>query len=113
MGQNVWVKCGTVRNLFEEPGATTTGTSDWKYKDSPGATYHATVSGTGAVSATINIEMSNDGVNALETAAGTITLTGTTSSTDGFTTDAAWKYVRANVTAISGTGATVQVYMGT
>ena len=118
MGQNVWVKSGTVRTLFTPTeatgtGVTSTATSKWNYKDSPDATFQAVVTGTGAVTATVVIEMSNDGVNALETAAGTITLSGTTTSTDGFTTsNAPWKYARARITAISGTGAIVQVYMG-
>lgn len=43
---------------------------------------------------------------------GTITLTGTTEASDGFTTAAAWKWTRVNVTAISGTGASVQVIQG-
>lgn len=44
---------------------------------------------------------------------GTITLSlSTTSAGDGFVSDAPWKYVRANVTAISGTTATVTVYLG-
>lgn len=44
---------------------------------------------------------------------GTITLTpaGLTGS-DGFSVSNAWKYVRANVTAIAGTNTTVQVWMG-
>ena len=46
------------------------------------------------------------------TALGTITLTGTNSSSDGFTTQAPWRYVRANVTAITGTGASLNVLMG-
>jgi hypothetical protein len=40
---------------------------------------------------------------------GTITLSGTTSATDGFVSDEPWAYHRANVTAISGTSATVNV----
>lgn len=70
--------------------------------------YQATVTGTGAVSATVEIEVSCDGSNWI--VAGTITLTGTTSDTDGFASDAPWPYVRADLTAISGTGATVDVY---
>jgi hypothetical protein len=38
---------------------------------------------------------------------GTITLTGTTEASDGFATSASWKWTRFNVTAVSGTGATV------
>ena len=112
MGQNVWVKSGRVMNLFAGNGVTTTGAGSLVYKDAPQAAFQAVVTGTGAVSATVTIEYSNDGVNVLSTVGGTITLSGTTVVSDGFTTDAPWKYVRANVTAISGTGATVQVYMG-
>lgn len=112
MGQNVWVKSGHVRNLFAGDGVTTTGAGSLVYKDSPQSSFQATVSGTGVVTATIDIEYSNDGTNVLDTVGGTITLSGTTSHTDGFTSDCPWKYVRANVTAISGTNATVQVYMG-
>lgn len=111
MGQNVWVKSGKVMNLLGS-GATATGAGNFVYKDSPKATFQAIVSGTGVVSATIDIEYSNDGVNACDTVGGTITLSGTTSHSDGFTSDSPWKYVRAYITAISGTGATVQVYMG-
>lgn len=111
-GSNVWVKSGTVRNLFPGNGVTVTGASDGRYKDSPTTTFQATVVGTGAVTATVTIEYSNDNTYWCSTVGGTITLSGTTSSSDGFTSSAPWKYVRANVTAISGTGATVQVLMG-
>lgn len=73
-------------------------------------TFQATVSGTGAVSATVVIEGSNDGTNFLTL--GTITLTGTTSASDGFASTAPWQYVRARLTAISGTGAAVSAQMG-
>ena len=44
---------------------------------------------------------------------GTITLTlGTTQTGDGFIAFGGWKHVRANVSAISGTGATVSVWIG-
>lgn len=111
-GNNVWVKSGTVRNMYAEPGVLVTGPSAGRYKDSPKATFQATVTGTGAVSATVTIEYSNDNVNWCSTVGGTVTLSGTTSSSDGFTSDSPWKYCRANVTAISGTNATVQVYAG-
>jgi len=73
-------------------------------------TFQAIVSGTGAVSATVAVEVSNDNVNFLTL--GTITLSGTTTATDGFASFATWSYVRGNVTAISGTGATVTLAMG-
>ena len=69
----------------------------------------ATVVGTGAVAATVNIEVSNDNVNFL--VLGTVALTGTTSASDGFASQAQWGYIRANITAISGTGAAVSVMM--
>lgn len=73
-------------------------------------TYQATVSGTGAVTATVVIEGSADGVNYLTL--GTITLSGTTSATDGFVSQAKWAAVRAKVTAITGTGAAVNAVVG-
>lgn len=114
-GANVWIKSGTVRNLFPEPGVVSGGnlTGAWLYKDSPMSTFQANVVGTGAVSAVVVIEYSNDGVNAVSTVGGTITLSGTTTSSDGFTSNAPWKFVRARLTDNpSGTGATVQVWMG-
>lgn len=109
---NAWIKSGKVMDLLPSAGTTTTVTGDGRYKDSPYTTFQASVVGTGAVTATVVIDCSNDGVNWCSTALGTITLSGTTSSSDGFTTAAPWKYVRARVTAISGTGATVTVNMG-
>ena len=108
MSMNVWVKCGKVYNLQND--ATTTATGTAIYKDAPKATLQATVSGTGAVSATVIIDVSNDALNWIP--AVTFTLSGTTSATDGTATDASWKYVRSRVTAISGTGAKVTVLMG-
>ncbi len=107
MSQNVFVKSGRVTDLLS--GATTTVTGDWMFKDAPNTGIQATVTGTGSVAATVVIEVSNDGVNAVATPAGTIILSGTTSSSDGFVMDAAWKFVRARISAISGTAATVNV----
>lgn len=72
---------------------------------------YGTTSG-GSGSATINIEVSNDGNQWV--VAGTISLTlattvTTTTNTDGFSINAGWSFIRANVTAISGTGAAVTV----
>lgn len=70
----------------------------------------------GAGSATVKVQGSNvprptadeDWVDL-----GTITLTlSTTKSSDGFVVDAPWTNVRGNLTAISGTGAAVTLYMG-
>lgn len=72
--------------------------------------YQATISGTGAVSATVKIEASNDLLGWVPLA--TITLSGTAIATDGAISESAWTHVRANLTAISGTGANVIVTMG-
>lgn len=69
----------------------------------------ATTSGAGA--ATIKIQVSNDGSNWLDLATISLTLS-TTSASDGLAADAPWGYVRANLTAISGTNAAVTVRMG-
>lgn len=75
-------------------------------------TFQATVSGTGAVSATVQIEVSNDGIGWLIDSTATLVLSGTTVASKGFTSSAAWQFVRANITAISGTGAKVTVSVG-
>lgn len=97
-------------------GLTTTGPGPWITKRGPHATVQATVAGTGLVSATVNVEVSNGPDSAPQpcaTLAGTITLSGTTSATDGFTTqNAPWRFWRLNVGAISGTGAIVSGIQG-
>jgi len=110
MGTNVTVSSGNAVTIFTSTSAPTT--SNWTFKQSPLSSFQATVVGTGAVTATVTIEASNDGLYPLSTLLGTITLSGTTFSSDGFTTNAPWKFIRANVTSISGTNATVSVIMG-
>jgi len=109
--QNVRVKSGYVMDVLPSGGVTTNITGPWVFKDAPNTGIQATVVGVGAVGATVTIQVSNDGVNAVTTAAGTITLTGTTAASDGFATNAAWKYIRAVVSGISGTNATVTCQM--
>ena len=75
--------------------------------------YGSTTAGAGA--SVIAIWGSNDGTH--WAVLGTITLTLSTSATaaagnDGFTTNANWSYVCANVTSISGTNAKVTAVMG-
>jgi hypothetical protein len=78
--------------------------------------YGTTSAGAGA--ATILIEVSDkdspsNATNVDWVIAGTITLVlGTTQTNDGFVTDAAWRWVRARVSAISGTDGTVTVLRG-
>lgn len=98
--------------------ATTTGAGTaWHPRDVPATNsynFHSfqasgsTSASTGA--ATVLIQVSNDGVNYITL--GTITLTlGTSSTSDGFAAINTWEYYRANLSAVSGTGATVSVYM--
>jgi hypothetical protein len=93
--------------------STTTGPSGPTDDGAANVTFQAwgtTTAGAGA--ATINIEGSNH-TSAPWITLGTITLVlGTTAVTDGFVVSAPWLYTRANVTAISGTGASVTVAYG-
>jgi hypothetical protein len=78
-------------------------------EDTRNAAYQATVSGTGAVSASVVIEVSNDNVGWLSDSSSTLSLSGTTVASAGLVATSTWAYVRARVTAISGTGASVTV----
>ena len=73
-----------------------------------------TSSGVGA--SVIRIEVSSKELPTADSdwlLAGTITLTlGTTATSDGFVIDASWKWVRGNISSISGTGATVTLWKG-
>lgn len=91
-------------NLLNAATTTATGMA---YQPPAGGCYQATVVGTGAVSATVLIEVSIDGVSWMTLA--TITLSGTTSHSDGFVAAGGWPNVRARVSAISGTSAAVTV----
>ncbi len=74
------------------------------------STFQATVKGSGSVSATVIIEVSNDRENFMTL--GTITLSGTGAASDGFVSAAPWAFFRAKTTAISGTNAVVTVFAG-
>lgn len=93
--------------------AVTTEGAGFAFSDSGNATFQAIANGTsGAFSATVLVQVSNDGTN-WETGI-TFSLSGTATTADsaGDTMSAPWKYVRGNVTAISGTGANVTLTMG-
>jgi hypothetical protein len=117
---DVFIKSGEQPRYFAFSGTkstTATGASSPIYKESPYSSFQAIVTGTGVVSATIAIQVcieddTANGVKSNWITMSTITLSGTTTATDGFTTIAPWRWVRANVSAISGTGATVQIIMG-
>lgn len=96
---------------------TTTGADRSVSNSVPNTTFQAhgtTTAGSGA--SVIKIEgnnISENAADALWVTLGTISLTlGTTEVTDGFAVEASWDFVRANVTSISGTNASVSVYMG-
>jgi hypothetical protein len=107
---NVHVKSGSVTDIYRAAGD---GTGGWVYKDSPWSAVSATITGTGAVSTFVTVQVSNDGVTPLSTSLGTITLSGTGAAADGFVTGATpWKYVRAVVSTTGGVGTTVVVSIG-
>ena len=103
---------GQVSSVKLLNAATTTATGETHAGWTWARTYQATgftTAGSGA--ADVIIEVSND--NSLWITMATITLTlGTTATTDGFASAAAWRYVRARVSSISGTGAQVTAWMG-
>lgn len=101
-----------IKQLLGNLGTLATATGPWIATNSIYKSIQAVVSGTGTVTATVLIDVSNDGVNPLTTVAGTITLSGTTNNSDGFQMVNSWRYIRARVTAISGTSATVTVNVG-
>ena len=110
LGTNILDPVGKVIGYTGVTGNVSGGT---KYKDSPWSTFQAVLTTTaGNGTATINIQGSNDGTNWVSTALGTISLSGATGQTDGFTTVAPWKYIRAVLTGLTGTGASCYVLMG-
>jgi len=93
------------RTLLSGATTTTTGTAVDCWLSTRGV--QARVAGIGAVTATVLVEISNDEVGYMTL--GTITLSGTTSATDGFGISPSFRTIRASVTAISGTSAAVTV----
>ena len=77
------------------------------------STIQATVTGSGAVTATLLVEFSNDNVGWIPAGASpTISLSGTNLATDGFKVDAAWVYVHCELLSITGTDAAVTLTVG-
>jgi len=72
----------------------------------------ATVVGTGALTASIVIEVSNDNLGWVSNAVSNINLSGISVVSQGFLLKAPWAYIRARVTGITGTGASVTVTAG-
>ncbi len=72
--------------------------------------FQSTVTGTGAVSASVRVDVSNDGVGWMQ--AGTRNPSGTTTAADGCVIGAGWDMVRVAVVSVSGTAAAVDVTAG-
>ena len=95
-------------------GSTAVGAGSWyRVPQKAGImTFHSVQTGTAGSthSSVVDIEGSNDGVNAIATALGTITLSSAASpGSDGLAIDAAWAYFRAKINSIT-TGSSVSVY---
>lgn len=90
---------------------TTTGAGDAVADTGKAPSFTASVSGTGAVSATVRIEGRN-AANGVWFTLATITLSGTASAADGFGSMVRYMEYRAVLAAVSGTGAAVTVTMG-
>jgi hypothetical protein len=105
----VALDAGTVISLFT--GRTTTGAgASFTITSSQNRTAQATLTGTGAISCTVDVEVSDDNVVFLQLAR--IALSGSTSVSEGFTSWAPWRFCRGNVIAISGTSASLNLKLG-
>ena len=71
--------------------------------------YQITLVGTGAVTAAAVIEVSNDNIGWISDANSTVNLSGNDNVSVGFISSSAWGYVRARVSGISGTNASLSV----
>lgn len=117
---DVRIKSGEQPRYFAFSGVLSTtanANSTALYKESPWSTFQVIITGTGSVTATVTIQGSNQDESFNGTKSNWVTInafsmTGTTSDTQGFTSISTWRYVRAVVASISGTGATVEVIMG-
>ena len=89
---------------------TVTGTGEWVRSN--GKTFQATLTGTGALTATVEVEFSNDMVGVVKGGInhdGIINLAGNDLASDGFRDDGTWLYKRAKLTELTGTDAMVTV----
>lgn len=86
--------------MVRQPNKETAGTVQYVLQDT-----------SGNCSATILTQVSNDGINWI-TFATTTFASAASPQTDGFVLDAPWLWIRANVTAIAGTNASVYGVLG-
>lgn len=75
------------------------GVDDWSCQ--------VTVVGTGALTAAGTIDVSNDGIGWVNDSNSTFNLSGNNNVSFGFVSDKPWKFVRLNLTTLTGTGAAV------
>lgn len=93
-------------NIFS---STTNGTGASFSDLNVGGAFQAVITGTGAVACTVNIQASIDSANWINL--GSITLSGTTTATDGFASLGGWVFYRATVTGATGTISNISVLM--
>jgi len=72
--------------------------------------FQVNLTGSGTVSVTATLEVSNDGANWIPATA--LSMTGTGGDVDGVTLDAGWVYARITLSSITGTSATATAFMG-
>lgn len=94
-------------SVFPSPRKTSAAISP----DKGGVLFHSKITGTGAVSGTVDIYGSIDGTTATGEKLQTHVLNGTTSDIVADIINAVWPYFYADLTAISGTGAAVTTTM--
>jgi len=112
MGGNAHlINSGSAQNILN--AVTSTGAGGSRPLPALYSTYQAIANGTsGAFSATVKVQVSNDDTNWEDAITFSLSGTATTADSDGANISAPWAYVRGNVTAISGTGANVTLIMG-
>lgn len=93
------------------PGAAATGAAySGTWNDARKGLVQAIITGTGALTATVTVQGSNNGVN-WSTIGSALSLSGTTTDTKTQAIDSPWAFVRAVSASLTGTGAAVSAYL--
>lgn len=103
----------TVRSitLLSPATAAATGAAyDGPWNEARRGMVQAVITGTGALTATVTLQGSNNGVN-WTTVGSAMSLSGTTSDTKTQAVDYPWAQIRAVSSSLVGTGATVSAYL--
>ena len=95
-------------------GATTAATGETAEIHNNGAprTVQASIAGTGAQTATVIVEGANEATGTYFETIVTFTLSGNPNDHGGYAFPANWTYLRARITTLTGTGATINVNLG-